>query len=93
MKFELPTDIQKEKMPWIKGRISIKAPDFITFLERYQNKGGWVNIDMKKSDNTGNIYLELNTWKPTPKEVEIQTEPLIDPKDGRDITPTEDIPF
>ena len=38
------------------------------------------------------MYLELNTWKPMEK-TEGKPEPIIDPTDGRDLTPTEDIPF
>lgn len=81
-RFELPKATVKEKAPWIKGHISIKVPEAIIFLKKNQNNGGWVNIDLKKSDNTGNYYLELNTWKPKEK--------LIDPANGNDLS---DNPF
>lgn len=48
---------------FIKGNISIKADDFITFLQTHKNEKGWVNIDLKKSKG-GNLYLELNTFQP-----------------------------
>lgn len=94
LRFEVPNEIQKEKMPWIKGKISIKVPEFIIFLQKHQNNAGYVNIDLKKSDNTGNLYTELNTWQPKPKvETLQQDEPTIDPMTGRDLTPNEDSPF
>ncbi len=64
MRFEAPSDTQKEKTPWIKGKISIKVGELIPFLQKHGISTGWVNIDLKKSDNTGKLYLELNTWKP-----------------------------
>lgn len=78
MRFELPNQELKEKAPWIKGKISIKVPEFILFLEKYQSNAGWVNINLKKSDNTGNYYLELNSWTPKDK--------TIDPETGRDLS-------
>jgi len=85
MRFELPNEIMKEKTPWIKAKISVKAPEFILFLEKHQNKGGYINIDLKKSDKTGGMYLELNTWKPI-ERTESKPEPIIDPKTGTDLS-------
>lgn len=78
LKFELPNEQVKEKAPWIKGKISVKAAEFIIFLQKHQNNAGYVNIDLKKSDKTGNYYLELNSWKPKEK--------TIDPLTGQDLT-------
>lgn len=49
---------------WIKGKMSIKAPDAIPFLQKHQNNAGYVNLDLKMSQD-GKLYLELNTLKPT----------------------------
>lgn len=68
MRFEEPNETMKEKTPWIKGKISIKVQDFIKFIEKYETKGGWVNIDLKKSKEKGTLYLELNQWQPKQKE-------------------------
>jgi len=56
-----------EPMPkFIKGKISIKVPDFIPFLQQHQNNGGYVNITVKESQK-GIIYCELDTFVPKPK--------------------------
>lgn len=89
MRFELPTDIQKEKTPWIKAKISIKAPEMIAFLEKHQSNAGWVNIDLKKSDKTGKMYLELNSWQPKEK---VDTS-VIDPITGLNLTQDDSSPF
>lgn len=59
-RFEKPREGSPE---FIKGRISVKVPEAIAFLQKHQNNGGWVNIDLKKSKE-GKLYLELNTWQP-----------------------------
>lgn len=84
-RFELPTEVQKEKTPWIKGKLSIKVPEAIAFLQKNQSNAGWVNIDLKKSDNTGKYYLELNTWKPKTETKVEGKEPLIDPETGNEV--------
>ena len=70
-RFEKPREGSPE---FIKGRISVKVPEAIIFLQKHQNNGGWVNIDLKKSKG-GVLYLELNTWQPnaskTPQNDEI----------------------
>lgn len=68
-RFEKPTEGSPE---WLKGRISVKVPEAIPFLEKHQNNAGWVNIDLKKSAK-GVLYLELNTWQP-PKKEDIKKE-------------------
>ena len=103
MRFEEPNETMKEKTPWIKGKISIKVQDFIKFIEKYETKGGWVNIDLKKSKEKGTLYLELNQWQPKQKEdLDLGETPqqkdearpnedVID-LDGRVLNP-QDIPF
>lgn len=87
-----------EPMPkFIKGKISIKVPDFIPFLQQHQNNGGYVNISIKESQK-GIIYCELDTFVLKPKvtdEEEANYSKLdnIDLSDGRDLTPDPDSPF
>jgi hypothetical protein len=64
MIFKTPDENTKEKAPWIKGKISFKADEFIAFLQKHKSETGWVNVDLKKSKEKGTLYLELNTWKP-----------------------------
>ena len=77
---------------YVRGSLSIKAPDFIAFLEKHQNNGGYINIDILEGREKGTFYGKLNVYKPTAK-VEPKDEPIIDPSDGRDLTPDADIPF
>lgn len=84
IKFETIPDEFKEKIPWIKGRISIKAPALINFLEKHQNNAGWVNINLCKSQK-GKYYFELNQF--TPKK---PVKEIIDPETGKDLS---DAPF
>jgi hypothetical protein len=100
--FKAPSEQTKEKAPWVKGHISIKVPELIIFLEKYNTKGGWINLDLKKSKEKGTLYLELNQWKPEPKDElgldnpkvapDTSHEPCIDPETGIDCN-AEDIPF
>ena len=62
-RFEKPREGAPE---FVKGRISIKVPEAIAFLNLHQSNAGWVNLDLKKSKE-GKLYLELNTFKPSPK--------------------------
>lgn len=92
MRFELPNEIMKEKTPWIKAKISFKVPEMVAFLEKHQSNAGWVNVDLKKSDKTGNMYLELNNYKKPETKVDPNSigGTTIDPMTGRDLT---DSPF
>ena len=56
----------KEKAPWLKGKLSFNVNEFTAFLKKHVNEKGFVNIDMKLSQKTNKIYLELNSWKPKP---------------------------
>lgn len=104
--FKAPSEQTKEKAPWVKGHISIKVPELIIFLNKYNTKGGWVNLDLKKSKDKGTLYLELNQWQPkkdddlgldeTKVEVDTSGEPCIDPESGLDLNPVtngSDVPF
>ncbi len=55
---------KKEGSPeWLKGSVSIQVSKAIAFLELYEKKSGYVNLDLKESVG-GKLYLELNTWVP-----------------------------
>jgi len=47
---------------WVKGKLSFKVKEAIEFLKAYEDKKGWVNVDMMKSKEKGTIYLQLNQW-------------------------------
>ena len=53
---------------FVKGALSIKVDEAIAFLQKHNN-AGWVNLDLKNSQG-GKLYLQLNDWKPTPKDNE-----------------------
>jgi hypothetical protein len=47
---------------WVVGRLSTNKVQHIKWLE--QQEGDWVNMNIAKSQS-GNFYIELDTWKPT----------------------------
>tara|TARA_R100001086_G_scaffold205985_1_gene121790 strand:- start:1381 stop:1635 length:255 start_codon:yes stop_codon:yes gene_type:complete len=52
-----------EKAPdFVRGRLSIKKSELIPWLDTQE--GEWVNMDIKRSKG-GNLYLQVDTWKPT----------------------------
>jgi len=53
---------------FVKGALSLKVDEAIAFLQKH-NDAGWVNLDLKNSQG-GKLYLQLNDWKPTPKDNE-----------------------
>ena len=91
IKFEPIPEEFRDKIPWIKGRVSIKVPALVPFIEKYQNNGGYVNMNLCKSQK-GTYYFELNQFQPKKPEKQ-SNERIIDPSDGRDITPDETTPF
>jgi hypothetical protein len=60
---------------WLLGKISIKADEFIQYLQTNQSNG-WLNIDIKESSK-GNIYLELNDFKPNLDKPEPNKEKVL----------------
>jgi len=57
---------------FVVGSMSVKVDEAIAFLTEHK-KNGWVNIDIKTA-KSGNLYMELDTWEPTPKvEAQAQT--------------------
>jgi len=94
--FKLPA----EKAPmWLKGKLSIKADEFIEFLNANKNEKGWVTIDLKVGQS-GKAYGELNTWTPEQQQAptrKVETKQDINAYDTveypeEEINP-EDIPF
>jgi hypothetical protein len=76
-------DKPRENAPsFVLGRISVRVNDAITFLNDHKNERGFVTIDVKES-KAGNVYCELDTYRPTNKPVEYPTD---------EINP-DDIPF
>ena len=47
---------------FVKGNISVKVDDAITFLKN-NHKNGWVNIQVKVSQ-AGNPFMILDEWTP-----------------------------
>lgn len=47
---------------FVVGRMSIKVDDAIAFFKKNEDKG-WVNLNVNQA-NSGNYYVELDTWKP-----------------------------
>mgnify|MGYP003647879643 CR=1 FL=1 len=45
-------------------KVGINVNDFIQFLQQHVGQTGWVNFDIKTSQNTGQPYAELNQWQP-----------------------------
>ena len=48
---------------FVVGQVSIKTSEAIEFLLANQNEAGYVNLDVKQSQNDA-YYMELNTYKP-----------------------------
>lgn len=72
-----------EKAPdWIKGNISIKVEEFISFLEKYQYSG-WVNLDLCLSKDGQKLYCQLNQWKKDDKQQQTPQEQFSQSVDER----------
>jgi len=71
---------------FVKGRVSVKVPDAIAFLNENANASGYVNLDLQESTDGTKLYLALNEWKPSHQE-QVEETPR---EDG--ILP-EEIPF
>lgn len=85
-----------EKAPeWVKFDLVINAEKFADFLKNnfeHLSAKGWLTITAKESKNTGKIYFEVNTWKPTPKETPQTNMTSVQP-DGSEAIDTSGIPF
>lgn len=85
---------------FIKGKISIKAKEFVDYLRaNYDKESGYVNVILKESKN-GKYYFELDTWKPNKEQRPAETQDFGQSVDNRadeiiqsDDIRVEDIPF
>ena len=60
---------------FVKGRMSIKVVDLVTFLNENKNEAGYVNLDLLQGDK--GMYSVLNDWKPSsPKEAAPSFKPV-----------------
>lgn len=48
---------------FIKAKVSIKAEEAIEFIRANANANGYINLDLKESQQ-GNLYFQLNNWNP-----------------------------
>lgn len=61
-----------EAPDFIKAKVGIKIDEFIEFLQANAKKSGWINFEMKESQD-GRYYWELDTWEPKPQGNEEET--------------------
>lgn len=61
--FKRPSDQTKEKAPWVKGHVSIKVVNFLTWFQDHSEGQEWLNLDLKESQDKTKLYFELNTYK------------------------------
>lgn len=48
---------------FIKSKVGVNVKQAIEWLTANQNESGYVNLDLKLSQN-GNYYFAVNNWKP-----------------------------
>jgi len=48
--------------PYCVGKLSVKIPDFIEFMQTHNNND-WINLEIMIS-KAGKPYIKLDTWKP-----------------------------
>jgi hypothetical protein len=73
-----------DKAPeWVKGSISINKVELIPWLNSQPDQ--WINLKINVSSKDGKMYLEVDTWKPTPKN-----EPVIKKDDIEEAKVIED---
>lgn len=95
-------DVPEKVKDFVLDKLSIKVDDFINWLNttgrENANKGGWLNLQVKRSKN-GKRYVEVDTYEKPPQkpkfeegEVVEDDLPPVDPiaSNGTNI---EDIPF
>lgn len=84
-----------EKAPdFVKGSLSINVHEFTQWLEQNKNAKGYVNIDLKESQQ-GKFYAEKNSWEPTQAQ-QPQEQPQAPGEDyfeNKQEINTETIPF
>jgi len=58
MNWSAPKD---EAPDFIKAKVGIKVDEFVAFLKENAKESGWINFEMKESQD-GRYYFELDTW-------------------------------
>ncbi len=69
-------EVEATAPDFIMGKLSVSVEDLIKWLEvegRNNATNGWLNLTIKKS-KLGKRYIELDTWKPTPKTEVVETK-------------------
>lgn len=61
--FKKPREVAPD---FIKGRLSVLKNEFIAYLQGLDATDDWANFDLKLSKG-GNLYLDLNDFKPEPR--------------------------
>jgi len=64
MNWSAPRD---EAPDFIKAKVGIKVDEFVEFLNANAKPSGWINFEMKESQD-GRYYFELDTWEPKKKD-------------------------
>lgn len=76
-------DAHQNAPSFVKGQISVNVPQMIKYFETYKefiSDKGWMTLGMKEA-RTGNIYFDLDTWKPAPKYESQQPDGTTYPQD------------
>ena len=84
---------REEAPEFIKGTIGINPKMLLEWCKTQRehiNEKGWMNLDLKKSQK-GTLYLQLNTWKPTPRKDTVDAD--FDAIDKNEPHPGDEIPF
>lgn len=56
-------------------KLSFGPNDISKLQEQAQSNKGWVNLILKES-KSGNLYLEVDTWKPTKQAAQAEDFPF-----------------
>jgi hypothetical protein len=70
--------------------LSLKGKELVEFMRQHQ-KDGWCNVQIKRSKG-GNLYAELDTWRPTQGEAATQGMKQVRAAAEPEF-PDDDIPF
>ena len=88
------SDVADTAPAWILGKGSIHLEKLMVWLDMHKHladEKGFINFIVKRSQEKGKRYIEVDTWKPTKQTTEqVASEPVEYPDDN--ISP-EDIPF
>ncbi len=54
--------VENQKAPWIKANIYLKVAKLKEFMDKHKDEKGEVKLALKEG-KTGNLYLELDTYR------------------------------